>query len=171
MPERFIVFLFDDFHLESSDLALVQRAATKMLEGSLGERDVAAVLSISGKTNSGMTRSRTVLANAIMSVREQRIYRAAGRGCPDVSYYQADLIMNKHDSQAFETAVQETFVCSNLDPRMRAQAENMARSAAQQALDLGEQGTRSSLYMMKAIVKKLATLPGQHTLILVSPGS
>lgn len=170
VPERFIVFLFDDFHLAASDLALVQRAATGMLEGSLGEHDMAAVLSMSGKTNSGMIRDRAKLAEAIMSIREQRIYRPVGHGCPDVSYYQADLILNKHDSQAFEIAVQETFVCANLNPQMRAAAENLARASAQEALTLGEQGTRSSLYFLKAVVKKLATLPGQHTVILVSPG-
>jgi VWFA-related protein len=141
-----------------------------MLAGSLAENDMAAVLSVSGKTNSGMIRDRAKLADAVMSLREQRIYRSIGRGCPDVSYYQADLILNKNDSQAFETAVQEAITCANLDPRMRSVAENMARSAASQALTMGEQGTRVTLNTIKLIVKKMAALPGQHTLILVSPG-
>ena len=170
VPTHFIVFLFDDLHLQSSDLILTQKAATKMLDGSLGPTDMAAVLSISGKTNSGMIRDHAKLAEAIMSLREQRIYRPVGRNCPDVSHYQADQILNKGDSMAFETAVQEAFVCANLDRRMRNVAENMARTSANQALQLGDQGTRVTLKMIEAVVKKMGSLPGQHTLILVSPG-
>jgi len=170
VPQRFIVFLFDDLHLATSDLALAQKASTKMLAGSLAETDMAAVLATSGRTNSGLTADRTKLAAAIMSLREQRIYRPVGRQCPDVSYYQGDLIINKNDARALSAATDEALICANMDPRMRSSAEQMARSAASQALTFGEQGTRVSLQMIKLVVKKMAALPGQHTLILVSPG-
>jgi VWFA-related protein len=170
VPERFIVFLFDDMHLGTSDLAIVQKAATKMLNGSLGPKDMAAVLSVSGRTNTGMIRDVAKLTEAVMSIREQRIYRPVGHGCPEVSHYQADLILNKNDQMAFEAAVQEAFACANLDPRMRTTAEAMARTAATQALTMGEQSTRVTLGVIKLIVSKMAALPGQHTLILVSPG-
>jgi VWFA-related protein len=169
VPMRFIVFLFDDLHLSTADLILVQRSATKMLAGSLGENDMAAVLSTSGQTNSGMTRDQAKLAAAIMSLREQRIFRP-GRLCPDVSYYQADLILNKFDPNALSVAAQEAIVCASLDPRMISVAEEMARSAAGESLRLGEQGTRTSLKTLELVVKKMAALPGQHALILVSPG-
>lgn len=170
VPERFIVFLFDDLHLQAADLAITQKAATKMLAGSLRDNDMAAVISISGKTNSGMMRDRAKLADAIMSLREERIYRPIGHNCPDVSYYQADLILNKNDKAALDIAVQETISCANLNPNMYETAKQMAVSAATQALSLGEQGSRVSLQMIKLIAKKMGALPGQHTLILVSPG-
>ena len=137
VPERFIVFLFDDLHLDTGDLAIVKKAATDMLAGSLAENDMAAVLSISGKTNTGMIRDRAKLAEAVLSLREQRVYRPLGRGCPDVSYYQADLILNKNDRQALDIATDEAIVCANLDPRMRTTAETMARSAATAGVELG----------------------------------
>ena len=170
VPERFVVFLFDDLHLETSDLAIVQKAATKILAGALADTDMAAVMSVSGKTNSGMIHDRAKLTEAVMSLREQRVYRSLGRSCPDVSHYQADLIVNKNDRQALATATQEAIICASLDPRMISVAENMARSAASQALALGEQGTRVTLDVIRLVVKKMATLPGQHTLILISPG-
>jgi len=170
VPERYIVFLFDDLHLETADLSIVKRAATKMFAGSLAEKDMAAVLSVSGKTNSGMTRDRAKLTQAVADLREQRVYRPLGRACPDVSYYQADLIINKNDDGALRTATDEAIACANLDPRMRSQAEIMARSSASQALSLGEQGTRVTLDVVRLVAKKMATLPGQHTLILISPG-
>jgi VWFA-related protein len=170
VPERFIVYLFDDLNLGTSDLVFAQRASTKMLGESLAPNDMAAVLSTSGRTNSGMTRDRAKLTETIASLREQRIFRPAGRNCPDVSYYQADLILNKNDNRAFGSAVQEAFVCANLPPEARNSAEQMARSSATQALSFGEQGTRVALQMIKLIVKKMAALPGQHSLILISPG-
>ena len=41
VPERFIVFLFDDMHLSLGDLAQAQKAGTKILSASLTETDMA----------------------------------------------------------------------------------------------------------------------------------
>lgn len=56
-PARFVVFLFEDMHLNSSDLALLQKAALKMVTDSLTDSDVAAVVSISGASR-GLTPDR-----------------------------------------------------------------------------------------------------------------
>ncbi len=42
---RFVIFLFDDVHLEAQDLAHVQKAGTKAVAETLGESDYAAVIS------------------------------------------------------------------------------------------------------------------------------
>jgi VWFA-related protein len=167
VPQRFIVFLFDDMHLSASDLLQVQKAATKMLAGSLSDSDMAAVLSFSG-ANSGMTRDRAKLQDAIMKVKVQNLYRHVGRECPDVDYYQADLIQNKHNDQAFQAAVDDALNCGHLD--MRHLAEQMARSAASRALAIGDQDVRVTLGFVRDVVRRMASLPGQRTLILMSPG-
>jgi len=102
-------------------------------------------------------------------LREQRIFHP-GRLCPDVSYYQADLILNQNDPNALAVAAQEAIACAGLDQRMITAAEEMARSASGEALRLGEQGTRATLKRLEIVVKAMGKLPGQHTLILVSPG-
>jgi VWFA-related protein len=169
-PQRFIVFLFDDMHLSASDLLQVQNAATKMLAGSLSDSDMAAVVSMSG-VNSGLTRDRAKLQEAIASLKVHELYQHSDHPCPDIDYYQADLIQNKHNDQALEAAIQDELACANLDPqRMRNMAERMARSAAAQSLATGEQDVWASLTMVKQFVRKMAPLPGQRTLILVSPG-
>jgi len=170
VPQRFIVFLFDDMHLSASDLLQVQKAATKMLAGSLSDSDMAAVVSMSGM-NSGLTRDRAKLQEAIASLKVHELYQHSDHPCPDIDYYQADLIQNKHNDQALEAAIQDELACANLDPqRMRNMAERMARSAAAQSLATGEQDVWASLAMVKQFVRKMAPLPGQRTLILVSPG-
>ena len=169
-PKRFIAFLIDDMHLSTSDLGQVQRLGMKMLDGSLTDSDMAAVASISG-INSGLTRDRAELEEAIMKLKSQRLYRHEDRQCPNVDYYSADLIENKHNGMALEAAVQQTLACANLDPKtMRNVAENMVRSTVANAVTTGDQDVRMTLATLREFVQKMASLPGQRTLILVSPG-
>lgn len=169
VPERFIVFLFDDMHLSASDLLQSQKAATEMLAGSLTETDMAAVVSMSGRINSGLTRDRTQLQEAIMKLQPQGLYRASGQECPDIDYYHADLIENKHNSAALEAAIDEMFSCSP-GLQMRDIAERMVESAATRTVAMGEQDVHVTLSSLREFVRRMSALPGQHTLILVSPG-
>ena len=169
VPQRFIVFLFDDVHMSASDLVHTQRAATEMLAGSLTETDMAAVVSMSGRINSGLTRDRTQLQEAIMKLQPQGLYRASGQECPDIDYYHADLIQNKHNSAALEAAIDEMLSCSP-GLQMRDLAERMVESAATRILAMGEQDVHVTLSSLREFVHRMSALPGQHTLILVSPG-
>ncbi len=168
-PERFIVFLFDDMHLSLGDLAQAQKAGTKILAASLTETDVAAVVSLSGRINSGLTADRAQLQAAIMKLQPQNLYRTTGSECPPMDYYHADLIENKHNTNALEAAIQEVMSCSP-GVQLRTVAERLAEAAAIQALAVGEQDVQVALASVKDYVRRMATLPGQRTLILVSPG-
>lgn len=168
--QRFIAFLFDDLHLSADDLRQVQRLGIKMLSASLTGSEMAAVVSISG-ANSGLTRDRATLEEAIMKLKSQPLYRHQDHQCPDVDYYEADLIENKRDGTALEAAVQQTLACANLDPQtMRNVAENMVRSSATNTLMTGDQDVRATLAALGEFVRKMGTLPGERTLILISPG-
>ncbi|GAC1661840.1 MAG: hypothetical protein NVS9B4_14680 [Candidatus Acidiferrum sp.] len=169
VPKRSIVLLFDDMHLDAADLMRIQEAGKKIVSEGLADSDMAAVISLSG-LNSGLTFNRAKLQEAISKLRMQNIYRNTGHQCPDVSYYQGDLIANKHDRAALEAAVQDALTCANLDARSINVAERMAASAAEQAVTLGDQDVRVSLSNIREIVKRMGTLPGRRTLILISPG-
>lgn len=169
VPNRFIVFLFDDMHLSIDDLARVQKAGTKMLAASLADTDMAAVVSMSGKINSGLTTDRSQLELAIMKLQPQNLYRPTGSECPPMDYYHADLIENKHNSNALEAAVEEVMNCSPGIP-LRSLAERLAEAAATQALAVGDQDIQVTFAAVKEYVRRMAALPGQRSLILVSPG-
>jgi VWFA-related protein len=169
VPNRFIVFLFDDMHLSIGDLAQAQKASTKMLAGSLADTDMAAIVSMSGKINSGLTTNRAQLQAAIMKMQPQSLYRMTGSECPNIDYYHADLIENRHNSAALEAAIDEVMSCSpGID--LRDVARRLAETAAMQSLAMGEQDVRVTLASVREIVRKMAALPGQTVLILVSPG-
>jgi VWFA-related protein len=163
---RFIVFLFDDLHLTTGDLTQLQKAATKMVAGSLAESDLAAVVSMSG-TSSGMTRDRAKLQDAIMKLEVHNLYRHVGRSCPDIGYYEADRIMNKHDPMALDTAIENTLSCCDCT---RDLALVLTQNAARESLQIGDQDVRVALGFIGDIVRKMGAMPGQRTLILVSPG-
>jgi VWFA-related protein len=185
-PERFVVFLFDDLHFDPSDLLRIKNVATKMLGQSVGDSDMAAVVTTSG-TSSGLTRDRAVLQGAIEKLAAHSLYHHDNRDCPNIGVYEADLIVNKHNVQALESAEQAYSVCahvggpegaigpsggktggSSVDEGMSAR---MVRSAASQVLEIGDRDVSVTLSTVKEFVRRMAKLPGQqHTLILVSPG-
>jgi VWFA-related protein len=168
-PARFIVFLFDDMHLEPGDLLRAQTVATKMIGGSLTDSDMALVISFSG-TNTGFTRDHVKLVEAIRKLKVQNLYRHAGRECPDVSYYQGNLIVNQHNEQASEAAVEDAKWCAHLDPKMTSVAEGMAAQAARRAVAIGDQDVRVTLDFVRNLAHKLGALPGERRIVLVSPG-
>ena len=169
VPERFIVFLFDDMHLSAGDLLRAQRVATKMLVQSLTESDMAAVVSMSG-ANSGLTRDRPALQEAVKKLKVQPLYRHDDGACPNIDFYQADLIQNKREESALRSAEAEYVTCAGLvgaSPRM---VESMVRSVAEQSLTIGEHDVSASLRTVREFVQKMSTLPGERALILISPG-
>ena len=168
-PNRFVVFLFDDMHLTIGDLAQAQKAGTKILKESLTPTDMAAVVSLSGKINSGLTTEHALLQDAIMQLQPQNLYRSTGSECPPMDYYHADLIENKHNSNALEAAIEEVLSCSP-GIQLRDTAQHLAEAAAIQALTAGDQDVQVSLASLKEYVRRMKPLPGQRTLILVSPG-
>jgi VWFA-related protein len=165
-PERFVVFLFDDLHLNAGDLLVVQKAATKIVAGSLATSDMAAAVSLSGRS-SGLTREHAKLQDFIMNLKLQTLSRHLGRLCPNMDYYESDRIQNKHDFMALETAVQNTMSCCDC---ARDVAQNLVESASREAIQAGDQDVRMTLGLIGNIVRKMGTMQGQRSLILISPG-
>ena len=82
LPRRITVFFFDDMHLSVDELPYVQKASVKALTGALVDSDMAGVVTTSGKTNSGLTRDRAKLQEAIMGLRPAALYRSSSADCP-----------------------------------------------------------------------------------------
>lgn len=166
--QRFVVLLFDDLNLSIADLPRVQQAAIQALDSSLAASDTAAVLATSG-SNSGLIRDRAKLKKAIMNLKTTPIYRHDEHECPSMSYYQGDKIVNQNDVVALQAAMADFVACSQ-NLAAAAAAEGIVRGAAQRAVALGEQNYRSNLEFLRLVLSKMGPLPGQHVIILVSPG-
>jgi VWFA-related protein len=172
LPKRITVYLFDDLHLSAEDLGYLKKINAKALDGALVGSDMAAVVSTSGKVNSGLTRDRAKLHDAIMSLEPRSLYTGSAAECPKIEYYEADLIENKHDGAAFAKVLAQVFAC---DPALDRQrdlevAKSIVESATRRVLTVGDQDVQVTLAAIKEFVRRMAKLPGQRTLILVSPG-
>src|SRR5580692_3476248 len=170
IPERFIAFVFDDVHLKFGDLAQVRAAADRHL-ATLLPTDRVAIFSTSGQTTLDFTDDRAQLHATLLRLQPRPVTGSGIQECPDVSYYMGDLIENKHDPQALGVATQEALYCMfNGDPRFLQQAQQAASSAANQALVAGDAESRLALGVLKDIVRRTALMPGQRSVVLVSPG-
>jgi VWFA-related protein len=169
--QRFVVLLFDDLNLNNSELTAVRKAASKVLESSLSSTDTAAVLATSG-TNSGLTRDRAVLQKALLNLKSQKTSEKH-RDCPDITDYEADLIVNRNDAEALSVAADDAGQCANLPaagPAGGSVATQMAQQEAQRVVAAGERNLRTNFDFLRVVVSKMAGLPGQRVLIFVSPG-
>jgi VWFA-related protein len=172
LPDRITVFLFDDLHVAAEDLSRVKKAASGVLADVVTGSDVAAVVTLSGAVNSGLTRDREKLQASLMSVQARGTYQTNKGDCPRIDYYQADLIVNKNDGAALDDLTRQVLNCNpGIDPLHDLEiAQRQADSMARQALTMGRQDLQTTYTNLGEFVRRMAKLPGQRTLVVVSPG-
>jgi VWFA-related protein len=175
LPGRYVGYIFDDLHLNFGDLAQSRNAAERHLSD-LPVTSRAAIFTTSGQVTQDFTDDVGKLKDAMLRI-QPRSNLKPGVDCPDLTYYQADLIQNKHDTQALNAAMQDTILCANLssdgrtpDPAMIQAAQQMALATASRVVAIGDQETRITLKVLDSLVRRIAAMPGQRALVLVSPG-
>lgn len=169
-PDHYFAYVFDDAHLDFGDLARVRDAAERHMN-TLGATDRASIITTSGQSNLDFTDDKAKLHEALQLLRARPITRTGLSECPDVTLYMADLIQNKNDPTALAVAAADALHCAfNDDPRMQAPAVTMAQGTAAQVLSSGEQETRVALAVLRDTIRRMATMPGVRTVLLLSPG-
>jgi VWFA-related protein len=173
-PERFVAYMFDDVHLEFGDLARVREAAERHFS-TLRPTDRAAIFTTSGQTNLDFTDDRARLHETLVRLQPRPINsNSIGRECPQISYYQADLIVNKQDPDARQVAIIEAGQCGPSIPGQPSiplgnQAALVSAIAAG-VLSAGQHESHVSLDSLKAVVHRVSRMPGPRSIVLVSPG-
>jgi len=170
LPQRFVSMVFDDVHLSLADATFVRDSATRFF-GALAASDRVSMNTTSGQLTQEFTDDREKLAKALLGIVPRSLASKNFHDCPDVSYYQADMIVNRSDQQAFAVATEEAIQCAfNGDTSKMAAAQNLARVAADRAVVQGDNETLYAYRHMDEVVRRLANMPGQRVLVLVSPG-
>ena len=89
----------------------------------------------------------------------------------------ADLIQNKNDTRAEQAAIQDGIVCQALPSATPEQVQVAERSAegavaaiAARQLSIGNQQSRVALSVLRDVVRRVSVMPGQRSMVLVSPG-
>ena len=91
IPTHFVAYVFDDVHAEFGDLVRVRQAANQHIDA-LQPTDRAAIFTTSGQGNVDFTDDRATLHSALDRMRPTVVSRTTGDQCPDIGFYQADLI-------------------------------------------------------------------------------
>jgi len=161
---HFTAWLFDDLHIDFADLARARDAADRQL-ATLEPGSRAAIFTTSGQTTLDFTADRDMLHQTLLRIRPWPISAASSSDCPNIGYYQADLIVNLHDPMALRAAEDDYTRCSRSPAN-----EGMIMGFAMTSLNVGDQETRLSLDILKSLVRRMGALPGSRTIVLISPG-
>ena len=171
LPQRFVAVVFDDIDMLVEDTTWVRSAATRLFS-SLAPTDRVGIYSTSGQVTQEFTTDRELLKNSLLGVLPRPLAGGTGiHDCPEISYYQADLIENKQDYQALLVATQDALDCAfQGDVRFTAQAQALASSSSVRVLDSGDTQTGYVYRHIEDVMRRLAAMPGQRVIVFVSPG-
>src|SRR5271157_4578220 len=164
LPKRFVALFFDDLHLSMADAMQSKLAATKLL-GSMQASDRFAIFTTSGQVALDFIADRAELEATIQRIMPHP--ETSASDCPPMSLYEAYQIQDANDSFALSVAIQDVMNCARVT---REQAEQLARSAAQRELALGEFQVRQAFQNMSELIRRMSAAPGQRTIVLMSPG-
>jgi len=170
-PEHYVAYVFDDVHVAFGDLAHVREAAIHHLD-TLPPTDRVAIFTTSGQGNLDFTDDHKQLRQALERIVPRPIARNTSNiQCPDVPFYLADLIVNKQDPTAIQVAIFDALHCAYQDQqRFLTAAAQLAQSTAQGVLAQGEHESHVSILVLNEVVRRMAVMPGQRTVLVLSPG-
>jgi VWFA-related protein len=169
LPQRFVSVVFDDQHLSMQDAMFVRNAAGKFFD-SLAASDRVGIYSTSGQFTQEFTDDRELLRKMLLKI-QPHSPTAGTHDCPDISYYEADLIQNQSDVQALAIATEDAVQCAfGGDETQKAAAQSMAQSTAGLVLTQEDSSTEYALRHMEDTIRRLGSMPGQRIMVFVSPG-
>jgi len=182
-PSRFVALLFDDAHLNLQDLMQARNAANRYLDASVTPSDRVGLFTTSGRTDLDFTDDRAKLRDKMKELLPRTVTAGApqlGTDCPPMDYYEADLIQNQNDQQAINVATADTLSCQPSVDRnpLTGQPTAAAITRAQAfvtatALRVEEEGSEETEYAfrrLQEIIRRMSSLPGQRSIVLISPG-
>src|SRR5437016_10615888 len=170
LPQRFASMVFDDVHLSMADAVFIRDSATRFF-GALAASDRVSLSTTSGQLTQEFTDDHEKLSKALLGILPHPLTGQGLHDCPEVGYYQADLIVNKSDVQALAVATDDALQCAfSGDTRMIAAAQSLAQAAANRMVAQGDNETQYAYRHLEDVVRRLANMPGQRVLVLVSPG-
>ena len=168
MPKRFVALVFDDLHLRVAE-AMAVHAATEKLFARLTPTDRVAIYSTDGEVQQDFTDDPAILRKTLKGIVPHSSKDEGHHECPDISYYQADLIANKHDEQAMDAA-QGDAMMNGCIPIGRMLGAVEIATIARRILQEGDEQTEETYRYLSDVVRKLSGMPGQRVVVYVSPG-
>jgi VWFA-related protein len=190
VPQRFVALFFDDLHTEIEGINGTRNAAWRYVSTSVRPQDRVAILTATGKDQLDFTSDQVKLHDAL--------FRLAARphlpnGCPEIDDYEAYLVNKLNEPRALTVLHTDAIRCicgvaaggserpalmkppppPSAKPNPNPCPEEAEQESESEAAAVWSHAELQSQYALQAIensVRRLAALPGQRSLVLVSPG-
>jgi VWFA-related protein len=176
MPRNYQALYFDDVETKFEDIARARDAAERYLAATLTPGSRVGLFTSSGQGNLDFTDDRSKLHDALFNLRSRPMIPIQTNACPDIGYYQAHMIVEQHDATATEIASEEYYLCycqslpTQAQQYCKSQAPNIVDQDAISVLHLWLAQSMDVLRGLEQVIRRTALLPGQRSVIFVSPG-
>jgi VWFA-related protein len=154
-------------HLPPGEFIAAREATRKHVRDSLQPTDRAAVFTTSGKVMLDFTHDRALIDQALLKILPQ-MRAVESHECPGISYYAADAIVNRSDSDALRIATGDYRRCNPAANSISAGMD--VRAAANRMLSRGSMDTQITLSTLSDVIRRTALIPGERLVVLVSSG-
>jgi VWFA-related protein len=167
---------FDDVQMKFEDIAHARDAADRYLAATLTPADRVGIFTSSGQNTLDFTDDRAKLHDTLFSLRPRPVLGNETQSCPDIGAYQAYMITEQRDPNAIAVAQDEAFQCdcSNMigesQQACMTQAANTVDVDAVRVLEEWQTQFTAVLRGLEQVVRRTALLPGQRSVIILSPG-
>jgi VWFA-related protein len=171
LPQRFVAVVFDDTDMLAQDAVSVRDAASRLFD-SLAPSDRVGMYTTSGQLTQEFTADHASLKTALLGIVPRPLTANGGfHDCPDISYYQADQIVNFREPQALSVATEDTVQCAfSGNESQQSAAQSLAEAQAQRVASIGDSQTDFVYRHLEDTMRRLSAMPGQRIMVLVSPG-
>ncbi|HMD86514.1 MAG TPA: VWA domain-containing protein [Terriglobia bacterium] len=172
---RFVGLYFDDVNSPYENLARARDAADHFLSSSVQAGDRVGLFTSSGQKQIDFTEDLVQIHQALLDIRARPIIE--NKSCGAIPPYEAYLIVDHHDETALAVATAEILNCNPCpadnkqdEQQCLTQAQNMAQNEATQSLSFSETQSNAALRGIESLVRRLTSLPGQRSVVIVSGG-
>ncbi len=183
VPHRFVALYFDDVNTPLGNMEHARDAADHFLTSSLQPGDRVALYTASGQKQVDFTDNLAQVRQALFDLRSRPII-GEDKSCGAIPPYEAFLIVDHQDTNAIAVATNEILYCilqggsQNISQEVTqaeaearlAEARSGVKSEAIRSLAESETQSIAVLQGIESVVRRLASLPGQRSVIIVSGG-
>jgi VWFA-related protein len=171
---RFVGMYFDDVNTPFENLARARDAADRFLKNSVQPGDRVALYTSSGQKQLDFTDNLAQIHQALLDLRPRPIIEDE-TSCGRIEPYEAYLIVDHQDPNAIAVAADEIIYCNpcpqgESPQQCLSQAQNEAQNRAMQSLSFSETQSTAALRGIESVVRRMTSLPGQRSVVIVSGG-
>ncbi len=171
---RFLAIYFDDVNTTFDSLTRARDAADRFLTSSVQPGDRVALYTSSGLKQVDFTDDVAQVHQALFELRPRPIV-PPDTTCGAIPPYQAYLIVDQNDPNAIAEAADEMLNCTpcpsgESQQQCLMQAQSQVQAEATKSLSQAEVQSTAALRGIESIVRRLTSLPGQRSMVIVSGG-